>query len=68
MRRRWSVSGVDSRRGGDERASLRPETDLLLLLLLLAPADLSRRLPDTCTLHQRHAAANNKPGSKTIGR
>lgn len=42
MRRRWSVSGVDSRRGGDERTSLRPETDLLLLLL----ADL---LSYTCT-------------------
>lgn len=33
MRRRWSASGVDSRRGGDERTSFRPETDLLLLLL-----------------------------------
>lgn len=66
MRRRWSVSGVDSRRGGDERASLRPETDLLLLLLLLAFADLPRRLPDTCALHQRHDAADSKP--ETVGR
>lgn len=65
MRRRWLVSGVDSRRGGDERASLRPETDLLLLL---APADLPRRLPDTCTLHQRHNAADNKSDSKTVAR
>lgn len=62
MRRRWSVSGVDSRRGGDERTSLRPETDLLLLLLALV--DLPR-LPDT-RLHLRHAAGT--PDPRTTGR
>jgi len=66
MRRRWSVSGVDSRRGGDERISLRPEIDLLLLLL--APANLSRRLPDTCTLYQRHATTSGTSDTRTARR
>lgn len=44
MRRRWPVSGVDARRGGDERISLRSEIDLLLLdcLLYFSRFDIAR--------------------------
>lgn len=62
MRRRWSVSGVDSRRGGDERTSLRPETDLLPFL---APAHLPS-LPGVRLHLPRHATGS--PDSPITGR